>query len=33
MAEPLFAERAGANVARYLRGEPLLGLIDPALGY
>lgn len=33
MAEPLFAERAGANVARYRQGAPLLGLVDPALGY
>ena len=33
MAEPLFAERVGVNVARYLRGEPLIGLVDPALGY
>jgi phosphoglycerate dehydrogenase-like enzyme len=33
MAEPLFAERAGANVARYRRGEPLLGLVDATLGY
>jgi len=33
MAEPLFAERVGANVRRRLRNEPLLGLVDPALGY
>lgn len=33
MAEPLFAERVGANVARYQRDEPLLGLVDPKLGY
>jgi phosphoglycerate dehydrogenase-like enzyme len=33
MAEPLFAERVGANVARYQRNEPLLGLVDPDLGY
>jgi phosphoglycerate dehydrogenase-like enzyme len=33
MAEPLFAARVGANVGRYGRGEPLLGLVDPALGY
>ena len=33
MAEPLFARRVGDNVARYARGEPLLGSIDPALGY
>jgi len=33
MAEPLFAERVGVNVARYQRHEPLLGLIDAKLGY
>jgi phosphoglycerate dehydrogenase-like enzyme len=33
MAEPLFAARVGANVARYQRGEPLVGLVDPKLGY
>ena len=33
MAEPLFAERVGANVARYQRHEPLIGLVDPKLGY
>jgi phosphoglycerate dehydrogenase-like enzyme len=33
MAEPLFAERVGINVDRYLRGEPLIGRVDPALGY
>jgi phosphoglycerate dehydrogenase-like enzyme len=33
MAEPLFAARVGENVARYLRGAPLLGVVDPALGY
>jgi phosphoglycerate dehydrogenase-like enzyme len=33
MAEPLFAERIGANVARYQKGEALLGLVDPELGY
>ena len=33
MAEPLFAERIRANVARHQRGEPLLGVVDPALGY
>jgi len=33
MAEPLFAERVGTNVGRRLRGEPLIGLVDPALGY
>ena len=33
MAEPLFAERVGTNVGRWARGEPLLGLVDPTLGY
>ncbi len=33
MAEPLLAERVRANVERWRRGEPLLGLVDPQLGY
>ncbi|MFN2608099.1 MAG: D-isomer specific 2-hydroxyacid dehydrogenase family protein [Acidimicrobiales bacterium] len=33
MAEPLLAARVRANVERYRRGEPLLGEVDPALGY
>jgi phosphoglycerate dehydrogenase-like enzyme len=33
MAEPLFAGRIGANVERRMRGDPLLGVVDPALGY
>ncbi len=33
MAEPLFAERVVDNIGRYRRGEPLLGRVDPALGY
>jgi phosphoglycerate dehydrogenase-like enzyme len=33
MAEPLFAARVAANVARYSAGEPLLGVVDPDLGY
>lgn len=33
MAEPLFAERIQANLERYRRGEPLLGVVDVALGY
>jgi len=33
MAEPLFAARVAANVARYSAGEPLLGVVDPRLGY
>lgn len=33
MAEPLLAERIRTNLARYRAGKPLLGLVDPALGY
>jgi phosphoglycerate dehydrogenase-like enzyme len=33
MAEPLFAGRVVDNIGRYQRGEPLLGRIDPDLGY
>lgn len=33
MAAPLFAERVRQNVDRYRRGQNLLGLVDPALGY
>ncbi len=33
MAEPLLAGRIRANVERVRRGEPLLGLVDAALGY
>ncbi len=33
MAEPLFARRVTENLGRYLRGEPLLGVVDPRLGY
>lgn len=33
MAEPLFADRIRRNVERYAAGQPLLGLVDPALGY
>lgn len=33
MAEPLLAERVRRNVERYRRHEPLLGLVDPTLGY
>lgn len=33
MAEPLFADRVRCNVERFAAGEPLLGLVDPALGY
>ena len=33
MAEPLFAQRVRTNVDRYQHKEPLLGLVDPELGY
>ncbi len=33
MAQPLFAERVRANLDRYQRGEPLLGVVDTAVGY
>lgn len=33
MARPLLEERITANVQRWLAGEPLLGLVDVALGY
>ncbi|HMQ26804.1 MAG TPA: D-isomer specific 2-hydroxyacid dehydrogenase family protein, partial [Acidimicrobiales bacterium] len=33
MAVPLLAARISANVARFAAGEPLIGLVDPALGY
>ena len=33
MAEPVLAERIRENLGRYRRGEELLGLVDPALGY
>lgn len=33
MAEPLFAARVGENVRRRRRGDPLVGIVDPALGY
>ncbi len=33
MAEPLFAARVGENVGRRIRGEPLVGVVDPDLGY
>ena len=33
MAEPLFARRVTQNVARLARGEELLGLVSPGLGY
>lgn len=33
MAEPLLARRVRRNVERYRRGEPLLGVVDPVVGY
>lgn len=33
MAVPLLSERIRENVRRYRAGEPLIGLIDPRLGY
>lgn len=33
MAEPLFAERVRENVERYGEGVPLVGVVDPDLGY
>ena len=33
MAEPLFAGRIRENLVRYAAGEPLVGLVDAALGY
>ena len=33
MTAPLLAERVRANVGRLARGEPLVGLVNPALGY
>ena len=33
MIVPLLGRRIRDNVARFAAGEPLLGLVDPALGY
>jgi phosphoglycerate dehydrogenase-like enzyme len=33
MAVPLLAERITANLRRWSHGEPLIGLVDPDLGY
>jgi phosphoglycerate dehydrogenase-like enzyme len=33
MLQPLLARRIRDNVARFAAGEPLLGVVDPALGY
>ncbi len=33
MAKPLLAERITANVRRWAHGEPLIGPVDPSLGY
>lgn len=32
-SEPLFADRIRRNVERFATGQPLLGLVEPALGY
>jgi len=33
MAEPLLAERIRENLVHYAAGTPLIGVVDPALGY
>ena len=33
MAEPLFADRIRCNVERFAARQPLVGLVNPALGY
>jgi hypothetical protein len=33
MALPLLAARITENVRRWASGEPLIGLVDPSLGY
>ena len=33
MARPMLAARIKANIARFVAGEPLIGLVDPDLGY
>ena len=33
MIEPLLARRIRDNVARFAAGQPLIGVVDPALGY
>ena len=33
MARPLLSERIASNVRRWINGEPLVGLVDPDLGY
>ena len=33
MAVPLLSARVADNVRRWAAGEPLLGPVDPALGY
>lgn len=33
MAKPLLARRVTENVRRYVAGEPLIGVVDPELGY
>jgi hypothetical protein len=33
MAEPLLTGRIRENVRRFVGGEPLIGAVDPDLGY
>jgi phosphoglycerate dehydrogenase-like enzyme len=33
MAQPLLAARIAENVRRWGSGEPLIGLVDPSVGY
>jgi phosphoglycerate dehydrogenase-like enzyme len=33
MARPILSARIAENIRRYIAGEPLVGLVDPALGY
>ena len=33
MAAPLLAARITENLRRWIAGEPLIGLVDPTLGY
>jgi D-3-phosphoglycerate dehydrogenase len=33
MGVPLLADRVAENVRRFAAGDPLLGLVDPDLGY
>ena len=33
MAQPILSARIAENIRRYIAGEPLIGLVDPKLGY